>query len=49
MTGVRGRTPTAAQLAPTTNHGFGPAIPGVSQGTVQGQTDIDDLMADLGI
>jgi chemotaxis protein CheZ len=30
-------------------HGFGPAIPGVSTGVVQGQEDIDALMAGLGL
>jgi len=49
MTGARGRTPTAEQLAPRPNNGFGPVIPGVSTATVQGQADIDDLMAGLGI
>ena len=49
MTGARGRMPTAEQLAPRPNNGFGPVIPGVSTATVQGQADIDDLMAGLGI
>lgn len=39
--------PTAEELA----RGTGPAVPGVDQGTavVAGQSDIDDLLSDLGI
>lgn len=50
MTGAAGRTRSADRPAlDTTNRGFGPAIPGVTTTAVDGQQDIDDLMAGLGI
>ena len=48
MTGATGRSrrPNAPSLD-TTNRGFGPVIPGVTTEAVDGQQDIDDLMAGL--
>jgi chemotaxis protein CheZ len=48
MTGATGRKQRESAEA-TNSQGFGPAIPGVSQNTVSGQQDVDDLIANLGI
>jgi chemotaxis protein CheZ len=48
MTGATGRQQKQS-AAPDGSQGFGPAIPGVSQNTVSGQQDVDDLIANLGI
>jgi chemotaxis protein CheZ len=39
---------TSAQ-AGTATHGFGPAVPGLTQGAVDEQGDVDALLADLGM
>lgn len=50
MTGAGAETPASAGKSDSSlGHGFGPAVPGVSTGVVQGQEDIDALMAGLGI
>lgn len=50
MTGAGTESSTsAAKTDSPVGHGFGPAVPGVSTGVVQGQDDIDALMAGLGI
>ena len=41
---------TAAQLEPpTSSHGFGPAVPGVTTNSVGEQDDVDALLANLGM
>jgi chemotaxis protein CheZ len=50
MTGATGRsTSTRAPDPAQSSRGFGPAVPGTSSQAVDGQQDIDDLMAGLGI
>ncbi|MEY4762188.1 MAG: hypothetical protein RLZZ200_2044 [Pseudomonadota bacterium] len=50
MTGATNATSgNAERTEAPVGHGFGPAVPGVSTGVVQGQEDIDALMAGLGI
>jgi chemotaxis regulatin CheY-phosphate phosphatase CheZ len=41
---------TLATDGPKTSHGFGPAVPGVTQGiVVSGQQDVDALLSGLGM
>ncbi len=49
MTGAEGRGGAAAAAEIASSRGFGPAIPGLTTQAVDGQQDIDDLMAGLGI
>jgi chemotaxis protein CheZ len=47
LTRLTGSTP---ESMPTAKRGLeGPAVPGVTQGAVTAQADVDDLMAGLGI
>jgi chemotaxis protein CheZ len=47
--GAEGEPAPSQADSAASGKGFGPAIPGVSTGVVQGQDDIDALMAGLGI
>ena len=50
MTGAAGRArPADAVAQKSSGHGFGPTIPGQGAAAVEDQSDIDDLMAGLGI
>jgi hypothetical protein len=50
MTGATGRTGTWRRPdVPAPGQSYGPAIPGLAGANSRNQTNIDDLMADLGL
>jgi chemotaxis protein CheZ len=51
LAGLTGHIPGAINSTDTSNpaHGFGPAIPGVTNDAVSEQNDVDALLADLGM